>query len=439
MISEHNYANIKTILILHCFLFKFVVMINYSRFTLDNGLKVLVHEDRSTPLVAMNILYDVGSRDEDPEMTGLAHLFEHLMFGGSVNVPDYDLPLQMVGGDNNAFTNSDITNYYLTSPADNIETGFWLESDRMLELDFSQKNLDTQRSVVIEEFNQRYLNQPYGDTTLLLKPLAYKVHPYRWPTIGMDISHIEKVSLDQIKKFFFSHYAPNNAVLSITGNINLQKAKDLTLKWFGPIEKRKLLERNLPQEPLQTESRILTVEKDVPSNALYKVWHIGPRMSHDFYTLDLITDLLAGGETGRLHTRLVREKKLFSEINAYITSDIDPGLIIMMGKLMKDVDIQHAEESVNEVIESLKKEDGLKDEMEKVKNKFESSTVFSNTNILNKAINLSFYELLGNPDQVNSEVADFRKVTLEMVTSTAKKYFIPENCSTLYYKSTRRD
>ncbi len=414
-------------------------MINYSRFTLDNGLKVLVHEDRSTPLVAMNILYDVGSRDEDPEMTGLAHLFEHLMFGGSVNVPDYDLPLQMVGGDNNAFTNSDITNYYLTIPADNIETGFWLESDRMLELDFSQKNLDTQRSVVIEEFNQRYLNQPYGDTTLLLKPLAYKVHPYRWPTIGMDISHIEKVSLDQIKKFFFSHYAPNNAVLSITGNINLQKAKDLTLKWFGPIEKRKLLERNLPQEPLQTESRILTVEKDVPSNALYKVWHIGPRMSHDFYTLDLITDLLAGGETGRLHTRLVREKKLFSEINAYITSDIDPGLIIMMGKLMKDVDIQHAEESVNEVIESLKKEDGLKDEMEKVKNKFESSTVFSNTNILNKAINLSFYELLGNPDQVNSEVADFRKVTLEMVTSTAKKYFIPENCSTLYYKSTRRD
>lgn len=414
-------------------------MINYSRFTLDNGLKVLVHEDRSTPLVAMNILYDVGSRDEDPEMTGLAHLFEHLMFGGSVNVPDYDLPLQMVGGDNNAFTNSDITNYYLTIPADNIETGFWLESDRMLELDFSQKNLDTQRSVVIEEFNQRYLNQPYGDTTLLLKPLAYKVHPYRWPTIGMDISHIEKVSLDQIKKFFFSHYAPNNAVLSITGNINLQKAKDLTLKWFGPIEKRKLQKRNIPQEPLQTESRILTVEKDVPSNALYKVWHIGPRMSHDFYTLDLITDLLAGGETGRLHTRLVREKKLFSEINAYITSDIDPGLIIMMGKLMKDVDIQHAEESVNEVIESLKKEDGLKDEMEKVKNKFESSTVFSNTNILNKAINLSFYELLGNPDQVNSEVADFRKVTLEMVTATAKKYFKPENCSTLYYKSTRRD
>ncbi|MBK7132385.1 MAG: insulinase family protein [Bacteroidales bacterium] len=414
-------------------------MINYNRFTLDNGLKVLVHEDRSTPLVAMNILYNVGSRDEDPGLTGLAHLFEHLMFGGSVNVPDYDLPLQMVGGDNNAFTNSDITNYYLTIPSDNIETGFWLESDRMLELDFSQKNLDTQRSVVIEEFNQRYLNQPYGDAILKIRPLAYKVHPYRWPTIGMDISHIEKVSLDQIKKFFFSHYAPNNAVLSITGNINLKKAEELTRKWFGPIEKRRLQKRNIPQEPEQRESRTLTIEKDVPSNAIYKVWHVGPRMSEDFYTLDLITDLLAGGETGRLHTRLVREKKLFSEINAYITSDIDPGLIIMQGKLMKDVDIQHAEESVNEVIESLKNENGLKDEIEKVKNKFESSTVFSNTNILNKAINLSFYELLGDPDQINREVADFRKVTLEMVTATARKYFTPGNCSTLYYISTRRD
>jgi zinc protease len=314
-------------------------MIKYNRFTLDNGLRVLVHEDKSSPLVAMNILYDVGSRDEDHELTGLAHLFEHLMFGGSVNIPEYDTPLQMVGGDNNAFTNNDITNYYLTIPSENIETGFWLESDRMLELDFSQKNLDTQKNVVIEEYNQRYLNQPYGDAILKIRPLAYKVHPYRWPTIGMDISHIEKVTLDQIKKFFFSHYAPNNAILALTGNITQEKAERLTMKWFGPIEKRKLQKRNLPSEPAQTDSRILTIEKDVPSNALYKAWHIGPRISNDFYTLDLITDLLAGGETGRLHTKLVREKKLFSEINAYITSDIDPGLIIVQGKLMKDVDI----------------------------------------------------------------------------------------------------
>ena len=414
-------------------------MIKYDRFCLDNGLRVLVHEDKSTPLVAMNILYDVGSRDEDPGMTGLAHLFEHLMFGGSVNIPEYDMPLQMVGGENNAFTNNDITNYYLTVPSANIETGFWLESDRMLELDFSQKNLDTQKNVVIEEFNQRYLNQPYGDAILKLRPLAYKVHPYRWPAIGMDISHIENTDLEQVKKFFFSHYAPDNAILALTGNISYDLAFRLTQKWFGPIEKREVKSRKLPVEPVQNEERILTIEKDVPTTALYKVWHIGPRDNMDFHTLDLITDLLAGGESGRLHTKLVREKKLFSEINAYLTSDIDPGLIIVQGKLMKDIDIQHAEEAVNEVIKGLLNSNGIKDEMEKVKNKFESSTVFSYTNILNKAVNLSFYELLGNPELINQEVDAYRKVSQEMVIEAARRYFVPSNCSTLYYKSTRKD
>jgi zinc protease len=414
-------------------------MINYNRFSLDNGLRVLVHEDKSTPLVALNILYDVGSRDEDPGMTGLAHLFEHLMFGGSVNIPEYDLPLQMVGGENNAFTNNDFTNYYLTIPSENIETGFWLESDRMLELDFSQKNLDTQKNVVTEEFNQRYLNQPYGDAILKLRPLAYKVHPYRWPTIGMDITHLENTDLEKVKKFFFSHYAPNNAILALTGNITYDHACRLTRKWFGPIENRKVQSRNLPSEPAQNEERILTIDKDVPSSALYKVWHIGPRNSMDFYTLDLITDLLAGGESGRLYTKLVREKKLFSEINAYITSDIDPGLIIIQGKLMKGIDIQHAEEAVNEVIKGLQNKIGIRDEMEKVKNKFESSTVFSNTSILNKAINLSFYELLGNPELINQEVDAYRMVSQKMVIEAARRYFIPSNCCTLYYKSTRKD
>ena len=312
-------------------------MIKFNRYILENGLRVLVSEDRSTPLVAMNILYDVGSRDEDPQATGLAHLFEHLMFGGSVNIPDYDTPLQMVGGENNAFTNNDITNYYLTIPAENIETGFWLESDRMLELDFSQKNLDTQKNVVIEEYRQRYLNQPYGDAILKIRPLAYKVHPYRWPAIGMDISHVENTDLEKIRNFFYSNYAPNNAILALSGNINTETALRLSEKWFGPVEKRKLKLRNLPSEPEQTESRYLTIESDVPSDALYKVWHIGPRNSSDFHTLDLITDLLAGGESGRLHTILVRDKKLFSEINAYITSDIDPGLIFIHGKLMKNI------------------------------------------------------------------------------------------------------
>jgi zinc protease len=414
-------------------------MINYKRFSLENGLRVLVHEDKSTPLIAMNILYDVGSRDEDPSMTGLAHLFEHLMFGGSVNIPDFDTPLQLVGGENNAFTNNDITNYYLTIPSENIETGFWLESDRMLELDFSQKNLDTQKSVVTEEFNQRYLNQPYGDALLKLRPLAYKVHPYRWPTIGMDMAQIRSANLEQIKKFFFSHYAPNNAILALTGNIDYDLAYRLTQKWFGPIENRPVKSRNLPSEPEQTVERILTIENDVPSTALYKVWHIGARNSRDFYTLDLITDLLAGGESGRLHTKLVREKKLFSEINAYITADIDPGLIFVQGKLMKGVDIQNANNSVNEVINSLLNNEGIDEEIEKVKNKFESSTVFSNTSILNKAANLSFFELLGDPGLINNEVESYRSITYEMITEAVKKYFTSANCSTLNYISTRKE
>jgi zinc protease len=414
-------------------------MIDYKRFSLDNGLRVMVHEDKSSPLIAMNILYDVGSRDEDPEKTGLAHLFEHLMFGGSLNIPDYDTPLQLVGGDNNAFTNNDITNYYLTIPSENIETGFWLESDRMLELDFSQKNLDTQRNVVIEEFNQRYLNQPYGDAILRLRPLAYKLHPYRWPTIGMDMSHIRNTSLEQVKDFFFSHYAPNNAILALTGNIGYDQAINLSQKWFGPIERRAVKIRKLPVEPAQTEERILTIEKDVPSTALYKVWHIGPRNSMDFYTLDLITDLLAGGESGRLYTRLVREKKLFSEINAYLTADIDPGLIIVQGKLMKGVDISHANEAVTKVIEGLLKENDIKNEMEKVKNKFESSTVFANTSILNKAANLSFFELLGNPGLINKEVDAYRNVSFDMIINALRKYFVPSNCSTINYLSTREE
>ncbi|MGA2407673.1 MAG: pitrilysin family protein [Bacteroidales bacterium] len=413
-------------------------MIDYKRFSLDNGLRVLVHEDKSTPLVAMNLLYDVGSRDEDPAMTGMAHLFEHLMFGGSQNIPDYDTPLQLVGGENNAFTNNDITNYYLTIPSENIETGFWLESDRMLELDFSQKNLDTQKNVVIEEFNQRYLNQPYGDAILKLRPLAYKIHPYRWPTIGMEIAHIENTDLEQVRNFFFSHYAPNNAILAVTGNIGYDLAYKLSQKWFGPIEKREIQLRKMPVEPKQKQERILIIEKDVPSTALYKVWHIGPRKSKDFYTLDLISDLLAGGESGRLNTNLVRKKKLFSEINAYLTSDIDPGLIIIQGKLMKGVNIEYAEQSINEVIKDLQK-NIIKDEMEKVKNKFESSTVFSNTSILNKAANLSFFELLGNPGLINNEVDAYRNVSQSMVIEALRKYFIPSNCSTLYYKSSQKD
>lgn len=414
-------------------------MVKFNRFCLDNGLRILVHEDRSTPLVAMNILYNVGSKDEDPAMTGLAHLFEHLMFGGSVNIPEYDLPLQMAGGENNAFTNNDITDYYLTVPSENIETGFWLESDRMLELDFSQKNLNTQKSVVIEEYNQRYLNQPYGDAMLLLRPLAYNVHPYRWPTIGMDISHVQNADLLHVREFFFSHYAPDNAILTLTGNITPEKAIMLSEKWFGPVPRRNVKPRNLPQEPVQTEPVISTVKRDVPADAIYKAWHVSMRKHEDFHSLDLVTDLLAGGESGRLSTKLVRDKNLFSEINAYITSDIEPGLLIVTGKLMNGVSIYDAEKEVINVIDELKNNTLNDNEMEKVKNRFESSSVFTNTNILNKAMSLSLYELLGDPEDVNREVEKYQNVTKNMVRDTVEKYLTPENCSTLYYLSSKRN
>jgi len=414
-------------------------MIRFSKFTLENGLRILVHEDRSTPLIALNILYNVGSKDEDPEMTGFAHLFEHLMFGGSVNIPDYDTPLQMAGGENNAFTNNDITNYYLTLPAGNIETGLWLESDRMLGLDFSQKNLDTQKNVVIEEYNQRYLNQPYGDAILNLRPLAYSIHPYRWPTIGMDISHIERARLEKVREFFFSHYAPNNAILSMAGNISGKEAYELVKKWFGHIEKREIRKRELPAEPVQKEERKLILDKDLPADAIYKAWHTVSRMDSDFHTLDLITDLLAGGESGRLNTKLVRELKMFSEINAFITSDVDPGLLIIQGKLMKDVNFADAEEALAEITGNLANENGLTDEMEKVKNKFESSAVFSNTSILNKAYSLCSYELIGDAELINHEVEKYRSVDAGMVSKAALQYLTVTNCSSLYYKSTRNN
>jgi len=410
-------------------------MIEFSKFILDNGLRVIVHEDRSTPLAAMNILYDAGSKDEDPGLTGLAHLLEHLMYGGSANIPEYDTPLQLAGGDNNAFTNNDITNYYITIPSENVETAFWLESDRMLDPDFTQKKTEIQKNVVIEEFRQRYLNQPYGDVMLILRSLAYTVHPYRWPTIGRDISHIEKITNEDVRRFFNMNYAPSKAILSLTGNIDSNKAFDLANRWFGSISGRTSKVRNLPAEPQQVKAREITVRRNVPSDALYKAWHIGPRTGDDFYTLDLLTDLLAGGESGRLFNRLVRELNLFSEINAYITSDFDPGLAIISGKIMRGTDIKTAENELIKVVEEIKDGKVSDTEIEKVKNRYETSTVLSNTNILHKAMNLCIYELLGNADMINTDVLNYRNVTKKMVTETVNKYFTPENCSTLHYLS----
>ncbi len=410
-------------------------MIKFEKFTLKNGLKVIVHNDPSTTIVAFNILYNVGARDENAQKTGFAHLFEHLMFEGSINIPSYDNPLQIAGGENNAFTTNDITNYYITLPKENIETAFWLESDRMLGLDFSEEKLEIQKNVVIEEFKQRYLNQPYGDASLLLKPLAYKVHPYQWPTIGKDISHIENATLDNVTDFFNHHYAPNNAILCIAGNITVDEIKPLAEKWFGPIEKRDIPTRDLPKEPEQTESRIKTVQRNVPFDAIYKAFHMSSKLETEYYTCDLISDLLANGKSSRLYQNLVKKKQLFSDINAYITGDIDEGLLIVTGKLMQGVKMEDADQAIiaelNEIILGHIEEA----EIEKVKNKFESVTQFGQTSVLNKAMDLAYQELLGDANRINLEVEKYRNVSLEDIKKTAAKLFHTNNSSTLYYLS----
>ncbi|KQR71253.1 pitrilysin family protein [Pedobacter sp. Leaf176] len=408
-------------------------MVDFNRFTLANGLKVLVHEDATTPMAVLNILYDVGARDEDPEKTGFAHLFEHLMFGGSVNIPNYDEPLQRVGGENNAFTSNDITNYYITLPAENIETAFWLESDRMLSLAFSEKSLETQINVVSEEFKQRYLNQPYGDVWLNLRPLAYKTHSYRWATIGKALSHIENARMDDVKAFFKKHYTPQNAILVVGGNVKTEDVKRLAEKWFEPIPSGEKYNRNLIQEEKQTESRFETVKANVPLNAIYVAFKMPGRLDEDYYAFDLLSDILSGGKSSRLHNSLLKEQQLFSDINAYISSSLDPGLFIVEGKLVEGISIEQAETAIWAELEKIKTELVPSDELTKVKNKVESVLVFSEMNLLDKAMNLAYYELLGDADILNQEAAKYLKVEAEDIKRISTDTFNKKSSSTLYY------
>ena len=410
-------------------------MIQYYRHTLENGLRIVVHPDQTTPMAAVNVLYDVGARDEDPHRTGFAHLFEHLMFGGTQNVPSYDNPVQQVGGDNNAWTSNDFTNFYVTLPAVNIETAFWLEADRMYELDFSEESLAVQQKVVIEEFKQRYLNQPYGDIPLLIRDLAYKVHPYQWPTIGKDISHIENATLEEVKSFFYHHYAPNNAVLSVAGNVDPAQVFRLAEQWFGPIPRREVPVRNLPEEPPQTEPRSLEVTRKVPANLIQMVFHNGSRTDEDFYVNDLLSDILANGPSARLFQTLIREKRLFSDINAYIGGDRDPGLFTVAGRLMPGTTMDQAESAIREELQKLIDHGPGEYELQKVKNKVESNLVFSEIHYLNKAMNLAQFELLGNIEEINREPEHYRAVTADQIQKVAAKVFDPNNCSTLYYRA----
>lgn len=410
-------------------------MIQVNRYTLANGLRIVHNEDDSTQMVALNLLYDVGARDEDPSHTGFAHLFEHLMFGGSLHIPDYDTPVQNAGGENNAWTNNDITNYYITLPHQNVETGFWLESDRMLSLDFSPKSLEVQRQVVIEEFKQRNLNQPYGDASHLLRELAYESHPYRWPTIGKEIAHIAQATLEEVKDFFFRFYAPNNAILAVTGHISFEETVRLAEKWFGPIPVRNISPRQLPAEKPQTAVRRKTVERKVPVDAIYMAFHMSNRMHPDYYVYDMITDILSNGRSSRFIQSLVQEQKLFTSIDAYISGSLDEGLLHVTGKPVEGISLEQAEEAIWKELEKMKTVPVSEQELEKVKNRYESEQIFNNINYLNVATNLAFFELTGKAEDINEEVGKYRAVTAEQIQATSARCFVPENCSILYYKA----
>lgn len=414
-------------------------MVNFSRFKLDNGLTVLVHEDHTTAMAVVNILYKVGARDESPDKTGFAHLFEHLMFGGSVNIPNYDAPLQAVGGENNAFTTNDITNYYITLPANNLETAFWLESDRMLSLAFSNQSLEVQRQVVCEEFKQRYLNQPYGDVWLKLRPLAYKVHPYRWATIGKELKHIEEATMEDVKAFFKKYYTPQNAVMVVAGAVQLDEVKQLVQKWFGDIPSGEPVVRDIPKEPQQVEARFERVKADVPVDAIYIAFHGPERMEADYYAADLITDILSRGASSRLYRALVKEHQLFSEINAYMMGSIDSNLVVVEGKPLPHLSLEEAEQHIWQQLDRLKKERIEEQELQKVKNKVESTMLFSELSILDKAMNLAFFEMLSKAEDYNREVEKYSAVSSEDILRVANAVFRKENSSTLYYQSNAKE
>lgn len=408
-------------------------MIQFEKFKLKNNLTVIVHQDKSTPMACLNIIYDVGARDEDENKTGFAHLFEHLMFGGSINIPNYDEPLQLVGGENNAFTTNDITNYYCTVPSENLETAFWLESDRMLSLAFDKKSLEVQRSVVIEEFKQRYLNQPYGDVWLLLRPLIYNVHPYKWATIGKEIKHIEDATMEDVKAFFKAHYNPSNAVLVVAGDVEVEQVKALAEKWFEPIDAGVKPKRNLPVEPPQTEYRSLTVERDIPINSIYRAYRMCARTDAEYHTVDLISDILSRGNSSRLYKNLIKDKQLFSDIHAYVMGDFDKGLFVISGKVNDGISIEAAEAGIDAEIAKLQNELVAADELQKCKNKVESTVTYSEADVLNKATNLAISELLGDANLINLEIENYQKVTAEQIKEQANKILQKTNCSTLFY------
>lgn len=411
-------------------------MIDYHIHTLTNGLRVIAHPNEHSQLGAFNLMYDVGARDEHPDKTGFAHLFEHLMFGGSANIPDYDAVAQQMGAENNAFTNNDITNYYLTFPANQLETAFWLESDRMLQLDFSERSLEVQRQVVIEEFKQRYLNQPYGDVWLKLRPLAYKKHPYQWATIGKEVSHIENATLADVEAFFYKHYRPDNAVLAVSGPYSPEHIFALAEKWFGGIPASGRPARKLPTEPKQLAERRLQIQAAVPVDALYMAFHMPGKGKPGFYAADLLSDVLSRGKSSRLYRRLVKEQGMFSQLQAYVTGDQDPGLFVLTGQLVRGKSMSDAEQAIWVELHRLREELVAEQELQKNLNQIESSLVFSETQGLNVAMNLCYFTLTGDTSAINHEIERYRAVTVRDLQAQAIQLFTPQNAAILEYHAT---
>ena len=408
-------------------------MIEFERYQLDNGLTVILHQDMSTPLVAVNVLYKVGSKNESSDKTGFAHLFEHLMFGGSENIEDFDTPIQEAGGENNAFTNNDLTNFYDIVPAENIETALWLESDRMLKLKFDQNTLDIQKKVVIEEFKETSINKPYGDLWHNLSELAFQKHPYKWPTIGMKTEHIEDASLDDVKDFFRKHYHPGNAILVISGKFESNNAKVLVDKWFGSIPTVDRHDQVIEEEPVQEGFRQRTLSSNVPSTALYMAFHMPERLHKDFGVYDLISDILASGRSSRFYQRLIRKTNIFSSIDAYITGSMDPGLFIIEAKLQEEDQLDQARQLIWDELKLLCSEYVDSDELQKVKNSLISSICYSEVSILHKAINLAYFEMLGNSSLINSQEEEYKHIIADDLMRIAKELFRKENCSELVY------
>jgi predicted Zn-dependent peptidase len=408
-------------------------MIKFEKHTLNNGIRVLLNVDRNTPLTAFNIMYNVGSKHENENKTGLAHLFEHLMFSGSKNVKDFDYHTQIAGGDNNAFTNNDVTDFYITIPTSNIETALWLECDRMANLDLTKKKFETEKKVVIEEFKETTLNVPYGDMWHHLSEMCYSNHPYRWPTIGKSIDQIKSITIKDALDFYNRFYNPKNSIITISGNFDPENILHLTNKWFGSIEKKSIDKIVLPAEPVQTEynERILT--DNVPSNAIYLAFHVSGRNDKEYYTHDILSDILGRGRSSRLYQKLVKEKEYFSEIHAYITGSMDPGLLVIEGMISDSVDVGLAENSIFEVLKEMKENLIPEYELQKLKNKMENQIAFEEINILSKAINLGQHELLGNPDLINSQIDFYNMVTQDLVIREANKVFSENNCSKLIY------